>query len=514
MTDQTGRPFDIIIRGGTIIDGTRQPRFDADVGIRDGFIAAIGDLSEAQAPITLEARGKIVAPGFIDSHTHDDHAVLSDPDMTFKISQGVTTVVTGNCGISLAPLRPDLPRPMPQSLLGAGEQSPRTFERFADYLDVLRRAPASVNVAAMVGHTTLRLMTMDSLDRAAQPEEVAAMRALLIEALDAGAIGVSTGTYYPPAAMAPIEEVIEVCRPITGTGAVFATHMRNEAEGCVDSLNESFEIGRALDAPVVISHHKLIGEANFGKSAVTLPLIGAAMKCQCLALDCYPYAASSTMLHTDEARLQGRVLIAECEQHPEYVGRDLADIAEEWQVSRLEAARRLQPASAIYFIMNEGDVRNILAFEHTMVGSDGLPGGKKPHPRLWGTFPRVLGHYSRDVGLFSLETAVWKMSGLTAKNFGLANRGTIAAGHHADVVVFDATTVIDKATYDTPTEPAEGIETVIVNGALTWHQGAHRGARHGQVITRKVITRMGQTSPHKRALEIGTAERAPQTDRN
>jgi N-acyl-D-amino-acid deacylase len=485
MIDRTGHPFDILIRGGTVIDGTGQPRFDADVGIRDGVIAAIGDLSEAQAPVTLESRGKIVAPGFIDSHTHDDHALLSDPDMTFKISQGVTTVVTGNCGISLAPLRPDLPRPMPQSLLGAGDPSAHTFECFADYLEALRRAPASVNVAAMVGHTTLRLMTMDSLDRAARPEEVAAMRRLVVEALEAGAIGVSTGTYYPPAAMAPTEEVIEVCRPIAGTGAVYATHMRDEAEGCVDSLNESFEIGRALNATVVISHHKLIGEANFGKSAVTLPLIGAAMKCQCLALDCYPYAASSTMLHTDETRLQGRVLIAECEQHPEYVGRELADIADEWQVSRLEAAQRLQPASAIYFIMNEGDVRNILAFEHTMVGSDGLPGGTKPHPRLWGTFPRVLGHYSRDVGLFSLETAVWKMSGLTAKNFGLANRGTIATGHHADVVVFDAMTVIDKATYDTPTEPAEGIEAVIVNGALTWHQGAHSGARHGQVITRK-----------------------------
>jgi N-acyl-D-amino-acid deacylase len=485
MTDRKGHPFDILIRGGTVIDGTSQPRFDADVGIHDGLIAAIGDLSDAQAPVTLEARGKIVAPGFIDAHTHDDHAVLSDPDMTFKISQGVTTVVTGNCGISLAPLRPDLPRPMPQSLLGAGDQSARTFERFADYLEVLRRAPSSVNVAAMVGHTTLRLMTMDSLDRAAASEEVAAMRSLLVEALEAGAIGVSTGTYYPPAAMAPTEEVIEVCRPITGTGAVYATHMRNEAEGCVDSLNESFEVGRALDAPVVISHHKLIGEANFGKSAVTLPLIGAAMKCQCLALDCYPYTASSTMLHTDEVRLQGRVLIAECVSHPEYVGRELADIADEWQVSRLEAARRMQPASAIYFSMDEGDVRNILAFEHTMVGSDGLPGGTKPHPRLWGTFPRVLGHYSRDVGLFSLETAVWKMSGLTAKNFGLAGRGTIATGQHADVVVFDATTVIDKATYDTPTEPAEGIEAVIVNGALTWHQGAHSGARHGQVITRK-----------------------------
>jgi N-acyl-D-amino-acid deacylase len=489
----TDRPFNLLIRGGTVIDGTRQPRFDADVGIRDGMIAAIGDLADAQALVTLEAGGKIVAPGFIDSHTHDDHAVLADPDMIFKISQGVTTVVTGNCGISLAPLKPELPRPMPQSLLGqSGDDSfPRAFAHFSDYLAALRRAPASVNVAAMVGHTTLRLMTMESLDRAATPDEIAAMRGLVVEALEAGAIGVSTGTYYPPAAMAPTEEVIEVCRPITGTGAVYATHMRDEADGCVDSLNESFEIGRALKAPVVISHHKLIGEANFGKSAVTLPLIHAAMKCQCLALDCYPYAASSTMLHTDEVRLRGRVLIAECESHPEYVGRDLADIADEWQVSRLEAARRLQPASAIYFIMDEGDVRNILAFEDTMVGSDGLPGGTKPHPRLWGTFPRVLGHYSRDVGLFSLETAVWKMSGLTAKNYGLANRGTIALGQHADVVIFDAATVIDKATYDTPTEQAEGIEAVIVNGALTWHQGAHSGARHGQVLTRKVVPRSG-----------------------
>ena len=485
MTDATARPFDLLIRGGTVIDGTRRPRFEADIGIRDGMIAVVGDLAGAPALAVLEAGGKIVAPGFSDSHTHDDHAVLSDPDMIFKISQGVTTVVTGNCGISLAPLNPELPRPMPQSLLGQSGNAPRAFAHFSGYLAALRHAPASVNVAAMVGHTTLRLMTMDSLDRAATPDEIAAMRGLLVEALDAGAIGVSTGTYYPPAAMAPTEEVIEVCRPITGTGAVYATHMRDEADGCVDSLNESFEIGRALNAPVVISHHKLIGEANFGKSAVTLPLIQAAMKCQCLALDCYPYAASSTMLHTDEVRLRGRVLIAECEKHPEYVGRDLADIADQWQVSRLEAARRLQPASAIYFIMDEGDVRNILAFEETMVGSDGLPGGTKPHPRLWGTFPRVLGHYSRDVGLFSLETAVWKMSGLTAKNYGLANRGTIAIGQHADVVIFDAATVIDKATYDTPTEPAEGIEAVIVNGALTWHQGAHSGAREGQVITRK-----------------------------
>jgi N-acyl-D-amino-acid deacylase len=485
MNERTPLPFDLVIRGGTVIDGTRRPRFDADVGIRDGRIVALGDLSGQPALAVLDAGGKIVAPGFIDSHTHDDEAVLSDPDMTCKISQGVTTVVTGNCGISIAPLKADRTLPLPLSLLQQRDPSTASaFGRFADYLDAVREAPASVNVAAMVGHTTLRVMTMDSLDRAATDGEIAAMRELLTEALDAGAIGVSTGTYYPPAALAPTSEVIEVCRPLTGTGAVYVTHMRNEAEGCVESLLETFEIGRALDLPVVISHHKLMREANFGKSAVTLPLIRAAMQCQCVALDCYPYTASSTMLHTDEAKLQGRVVIATCEPYPEYSGRELAQIADEWQVSRVEAARRLQPASAVYFSMDEGDVRNIMAFEDTMIGSDGLAGGAKPHPRLWGTFPRVLGHYSRDVGLFPLETAVWKMSGLTAKNFGLKDRGTIEVGKHADIVVFDAATVRDRATYDEPVQPAEGIEAVIVNGMLTWQHGAHRGAHNGRVITR------------------------------
>jgi N-acyl-D-amino-acid deacylase len=484
MTDATALPFDLVIRGGTVIDGTRAPRHAADVGIRDGRIAAVGDLPAQAARHTIDATGKIVAPGFIDSHTHDDRAVLADPKMTCKISQGVTTVVTGNCGISLAPLKPGAPRPMPLTLLVAEDDPASTFERFADYIAALRQAPAAVNVAPMVGHTTLRVTAMRALDRAADPDEVAAMRELLTEALDAGAIGISTGTYYPPAAAAPTEEVIEVCRPLTGTGGVYVTHMRNEAEGCISSLNETFEIGRALEAPVVISHHKLQREPNFGKSKLTLPLIREAMRCQCVGLDCYPYDASSTMLHTDEAKLQGRVRIATCGPHPEAAGRELADIAAEWGVDRVEAARRLQPASAIYFSMDEGDVQNILAFDETMIGSDGLPLGDKPHPRLWGTFPRVLGHYSRDLKLFPLETAVWKMSGLTAKNFGLTERGTIAVGNHADLVVFDAATIQDTATYDVPCQPATGIEAVIVNGALTWWQGAHQGARAGQVIAR------------------------------
>ena len=485
MTDETTRHFDLLIRGGTVIDGTRAPRFDADVGICGGFIAAVGDLSGCTADRTIEAAGRIVAPGFIDSHTHDDGAVLADPQMICKISQGVTTVVTGNCGISIAPLRADRERPMPLNLLAAeGPPTPPAFERFADYMAALRHAPASVNVAPMVGHTTLRITTMTAVDRAATPGEIEAMQTLLTEALDAGAIGISTGTYYPPAAMASMAEVIEVCRPLTGSGAVYVTHMRDEAEAIVESLNETFEIGRTLGVPVVISHHKLQRAPNFGRSAVTLPLIRAAMACQCVALDCYPYNASSTMLHTEEDKLQGRVRIATSRAHPEQAGRELADIAADWGVGRAEAAKRLQPASAIYFSMDEGDVQNILSFDQTMIGSDGLPIGEKPHPRLWGTFPRVLGHYSRDLGLFPLETAVWKMSGLTAKNFGLKGRGTIAVGNHADVVVFDAATVRDTATYDTPCVPADGIEAVVVNGTLTWWQGAHCGARQGQVIAR------------------------------
>jgi N-acyl-D-amino-acid deacylase len=170
--------------------------------------------------------------------------------------------------------------------------------------------------------------------------------------------------------------------------------------------------------------------------------------------------------------------------HPECTGRDLADMAAEWQVEPEEAARRLQPGSAIYFMMDEADVRRILAFDETMIGSDGIPLGDKPHPRLWGTFPRVLGHYSREVGLFPLETAVWKMTGLTARNFGLAGRGTLAVGQQADIVIFDAMTVRDVATYEQPTRPAEGIAQVIVNGVLTWEGGAHTGARNGQVVRR------------------------------
>jgi len=476
------KTVDLIVRGGTVIDGTRAPRFEADVAIANGRIAAIGDLAGYRAHEEIAAAGRIVAPGFIDSHTHDDQAVLSRADMSFKVSQGVTTVVAGNCGISAAPLRADMDLPMPLSLL----ETPATgrFTSFQAYLDALRATPSAVNVAALVGHTTLRAVTMKDLNRPANEQEIAAMRALLDESLQAGAIGMSTGTFYPPAFAATTEEIIEVGRPLTGRKALYVTHMRDEADRVMDSLDETFRIGRSLGIPVVVSHHKVQNRPNFGRSTTTLPFIREAMKHQCVGLDCYPYNAGSTMIRTDRGMLDGRVLIASSAPHPECAGRDLDDIARDWGVAKDEAARRLQPGSAIYFLMDEDDVQRILAFDETMIGSDGIPVGDNPHPRLWGTFPRVLGHYSRDVGLFPLETAVWKMTGLTARNFGLEGRGTLQAGQHADLVIFDPARIRDAATYEQSTLPAEGIHGVIVNGTLTWSGGRHSGARSGQVVTR------------------------------
>ena len=472
--------FDLLIANGTLIDGNRQPRFSADIGIVAGMIAEIGDLAGREAAVRIDASNKIVAPGFIDSHTHDDQAVLSQPNMSYKVSQGVTTVITGNCGISIAPLSKECPTPAPLNLLGGENQE--LFATFASYLDALRKRPAAVNVAALVGHSTLRAMCMTSLDRAASDEEIEKMQALLEEALQAGALGMSTGTAYPPAMAAPTAEIIAVGQPLSRRKALYVTHMRDEADHSMEALEETFLIGRELNVPVVISHHKLQREKNFGKSAITLPRIKAAMQCQCVALDCYPYNASSTMLHSAPEKLECKVLIASSKTYPNYAGRYLGDIAEEWHVSREEAARRLQPASAVYFSMDQEDVKNILAFDETMIGSDGIPTGEKPHPRLWGTFPRVLGRYSRDLGLFPLETAVWKMTGLTARNFGLSGRGVLAVGNHADIVVFDPKTVKDVASYEKPIAAAEGIVAVIVNGVVAWQDGQHRISRSGMVL--------------------------------
>jgi len=475
--------FDVIVRNATVIDGTRAPRYQADVGVSGDRIASIGSLKNQQANMEIDAAGKILSPGFIDAHTHDDRLMLSAPEMAPKASQGVTTVVAGNCGISLAPLvLGNRAAPPPLDLIG--DTSWYRFPSFKAYVEELEGKPAATNAALLVGHTTLRVATMKNLDSPASPGEIEAMKKLVEEALNAGAFGVSTGLYYEPAHAAPTEEVIEVCRPLTARKALYCTHMRDEGDHVTDSLEETFRIGRELNVPVVVSHHKVVGTPNHGRSKETLSLITERMKSQGIGLDCYPYCASSTILSADRAAIGTKTLVTWSKPHPEHAGQDLAVIAEKMNLSIEKTAQKLLPAGAIYFTMDEADVQRVLAFEHTMVGSDGLPHDAAPHPRLWGTFPRVLGHYSRGLGLFPLETAVYKMTGLTARTYGLKDRGMLKEGAYADLCIFDAATVDEAATFARPIQPAKGIETVIVNGAITWQDGKSTGARPGRVLRR------------------------------
>ena len=477
--------FDLIVRGATVVDGSRAPRYRADVGVRGDQIAAIGSLDGNRAAVDIDASGKVVSPGFIDAHTHDDRLMLSAPEMAPKASQGVTTVVAGNCGVSLAPLvLGDRAVPPPLDLIG--DTSWYRFASFKSYVEQLESSPAATNAALLVGHTTMRVVAMSDLDRSATKNEIEQMQAMVREALDAGAIGVSTGLYYEPARAAPTEEVIEVCRPLTGRKALYCTHMRDEGDHVTDSLEETFRIGRELRVPVVVSHHKVVGLPNHGRSKETLSLIAARMASQSIGLDCYPYCASSTILSWERTLVATKVLVTWSTPHPEFGGMDLEDVAAKMGIDKRQAVLRLLPAGAIYFSLDEADVQRVLSFEHTMVGSDGLPHDAAPHPRLWGTFPRVLGHYSRGLGLFPLETAVYKMTGLSARTFGLKDRGVLRQGAFADLCVFDAATIDEAASFARPIQPARGIEAVIVNGAITWRDGKPTGARPGRVLRRDV----------------------------
>ena len=469
--------YDLIIRNATVVDGTRAPRYLADIAVSGGRIAAIGRMDEEAADVDIDASGRVAAPGFIDSHTHDDRLMLSGPDMTAKVSQGVTTVVAGNCGISLAPAPNGMRAPVTPPLdIVDDEGGWFRFRTFAEYVEQLNATPAATNCALLVGHTMLRVQTMDNVERAARPAEIAQMRAMVDEALAAGAVGVSTGLYYEPACAAPTDEVIEVCRPLKQRDGLYVTHMRSEGDNVLGSLEEAFQIGKTLGVPVIISHHKVAGQPNHGRSTETLALIEARMKSQPIALDCYPYCASSTILSASRAAVASKTLVTWSKTHPEVAGMDLTEIK--------IPLEQLLPAGAIYFSMDEADVQRILSFEHTMIGSDGLPHDAAPHPRLWGTFPRVLGHYSRGLNLFPLETAVHKMTGLTARAFGLKDRGVLRTGMAADITIFDAGEVDEAGTFAKPIQPAKGIDTVIVNGAVIWRDGKSTGARPGRVLKR------------------------------
>lgn len=476
---------DLIIRHAEVVDGTGRARFAADVVVKEDRIVMVGDATNWTAENDLDAEGLLVTPGFIDTHTHDDRVMLSNGAMLPKITQGVTTVITGNCGISLAPTpRPMTPPITPPMNLLDGEGIWFKYPTFASYIAALGESPPTTNSALLVGHTTLRIAVMSDFDRPATPDEITAMKALLVEAMKAGAIGLSTGLAYEPAFLSSTEEIIELAKVASQYGGLYCTHLRDEGDEVMEALEEAFFIGREADLPVVISHHKVAGKQNFGRSSETLAFIEKQMALQPICLDCYPYSASSTVLAAKAAASALKVTVTWSVPHPTMAGRELADIVKEWETTQEDAIKRLSPAGAIYHRMDEADVSRILAFKDTMIGSDGLPHDEVPHPRLWGSFPRVLGHYSRDRGLFSFEKAIKKMTGLSAEKFGLKDRGVIREGAFADLVILNAETVAEGSSFAHPTIPAIGIETVIVNGKIAWKDGAVTSARPGRVLQR------------------------------
>jgi N-acyl-D-amino-acid deacylase len=478
---------DVVLRGGRVIDGRGQPAFAADVAVRDDTIIAVGDLTSASAIRVVDVSGLVVAPGFIDVHTHDDLICITQPDMTPKISQGVTTLIVGNCGISAPPLRFDDGVSEPFNLLG--QKDDFAYDTFASYRQAIEAVSPRVNVAALVGHSTLRVQCVRDLGRAATASEREQMNVLLREALDEGAVGMSSGVFYAPAQAADVEELQVLAQTVSKAGGVYTAHIRDERDGIVDALREAFAVTRPGRTPLVLSHHKCAGVRNWGRAAETLGLIDAARQTQPVHLDCYPYTAGSTVIRPDLADGEVEILINWSTPYPEMAGRTLKSIAAGWGMTEAGTAERLMPGGASYFQMHEQDVREILTHSCCMVGSDGLPHDSLPHPRLWGTFPRVLGRYARDLNVISLETAVHKMTGLPAATFALAKRGLIAVGMKADITVFDPQTVIDRATYDAPAQMAEGIVHVFVNGALAWTQNAATPARSGRFLCRATSDR-------------------------
>ncbi len=473
---------DTLIRNASVVDGSGMAPELMDAALRDGRIVEIGPSLPFHAADVIHADGLVLAPGFIDVHTHDDTTVIHQPTMMPKLSQGVTTVIVGNCGICVAPVRVDGEPPDPMNLLG--DAGVFRYPTFAEYVTAIRDARPSVNVAALVGHTALRNNHMDRLDRTATASEIDAMRGQLQEALDGGALGLSSGLAYLSAHAASTEEILELARPLASAGGVYVTHMRNEAEDILDAMREAFEIGRLSRVPVIVSHLKCAGLANWGRSGEVLNSLERAQTMQQAGCDCYPYAAGSSTLDLRQVDERVEVTITWSMPHPNVAGQTLAQIAATWRVSQLDAARQLQPAGAIYHSIAEGDMRRILRHPATMIGSDGLPNDPHPHPRLWGTFPRVLGRYSREEGLLSLPEAIHKMTGMPAQRFGLTGRGLIRKEFAADLVLFDPETIIDTATFSNPISAAHGITSVWVNGVLSYTSQGATGARAGRFLPR------------------------------
>ncbi|MFF4796188.1 amidohydrolase family protein [Streptomyces sp. NPDC001276] len=538
-----GRPMDLLLRGGTLVDGTGAPAREADIAVAGGRITVLPPGAPAEAAEVVDAAGQVVAPGFIDVHTHSDAlAAPRDADggadaaeviedlRLAPLLQGVTTEICGNCGTSLFPSLPERLPELAEHLrvtFGLGPIQPAVdFEAFAAGQDPdLRRT----HLASLVGHGTLRAGVMGFEARPPKPGELETMCRLLDQALSQGAAGLSTGLIYPPGTYADTEEIVALARVAAHHGKPYVTHLRDEMSQVETALEEALEIAVRSGAPLQISHHKTAGRHAWGATLRTLPrLERARAEGVDVLCDVYPYTAGSTVLHAmlppwtseggvgallerlrrSEVRDRIRadigggvegwentvgnggwdlIAVAAAQTHPEAEGRRIAELAAERGVEPVDYVCDLLLAeqgevTIISHSMREDDVRRVLASPLSMIGSDGVPKPGRPHPRWAGSFARVLGHYGRDQGLLPLETAVHKMTGLPARRFGLTGRGVVRDGAIADLVVLDPATVRDGATFDRPLEVPEGVGTVVVAGRTAVRGGRPTAVRAGEVV--------------------------------
>ena len=524
--------FDLLIKGGRIIDGSGGPSWTGDIGIRGGEIVAIGAL-EDEASEVIEANGLVIAPGFIDPHTHSDLSFLVDPTAQSKVRQGVTLEVTGNCGFSMcAPLEGGVQEFLQDRLDNYGVELEIDWTTFGEWLDRLERSGSTLNLATLVGHNTVRTAVMGLEDRGPSPDELEKMKRLVAESLDAGALGFSTGMYYMPGSYARTDEAMELAREAGRRGKLYATHIRDESDftvGLFCAFQEAIEIGRMSGTRVEIAHTKCSGPPVWGMAGRLLEMMDRARSEGVdVAGDQYPYTRSSTSLSATLfprwAQIGGReetlknlqnkafrsrvvsyikevlpkrggadgIVIAAFPPDRGLEGRSVGWIASEWGVDVPDAAFRLYQrydAFCVLSIIQDGDVETIAAYPWICVGSDGsslaitgpLSVGK-PHPRNYGTFPRFLARYVREKKVVGLEEGIRKMTSLPASRLGLTRRGLLRPGYYADVVLFDPDGIEDMATFENPHVYAAGIPHVIVNGVSVIKDSDFTGKTPGKVL--------------------------------
>ena len=476
-----------------VLDGTGAAAFESDVAVTGERITHVGNVPATASDGTTEidAGGQILAPGFVDVHTHDDGALIRHPGMEFKLSQGCTSLVIGNCGFSAVPAVPG--EREPSGLIGVAP----TWSDLAGFRDAVHEAAPAVNAMALVGHNSTRSLVMGNDRRAPTDAELDTMRAHVVTAMTQGACGFSTGLIYEPGRYCETDEVVELARVSAEAGGIYATHMRNEGDHLLDAVDEAIHIGVTAELPVQISHHKSAGRRNWGKIGQSLAKVDEANASGAdITLDVYPYTAGSGPmaqyfnLDNIDPELAEVIRFASCPAFREYEGRMAVDVAAELGVPVTQLIHDVIVAPqgdrtlCIQFIIDEADIEENLRHPRMMVGSDGIPDLRgNPHPRLFGTFPKVLGHYVRDLGIIDLAEAVRRMTSLSCDRFGFVDRGRVAEGQFADLVLFDPATISDAATYDEPKQESVGISLVTVNGAIALRDGNHTGAGTGRLLS-------------------------------